>query len=419
MPLTIGQPLVDLEHGDARFLPTELLHKGANYEIVVAEDQHLDNKKVCIKAIRYPSPTDSRDISLRRALLDEELEALTLPHSLLPEPLDCFRVENKDLPTASAERRTEPILVYELQHGDPLRQKMKRTNGAGLHSALALELVQELALFCRSLHCHNRFFRRLNPDHVLLGVDDQLHIVGCSNIATFKTVPNATRAVLDDPFVAPEARTFSQPDAFGPRADLYSLGALLAYLLTGDEPLLGPTPFAAETLRKLEALGALLAYLLTGDEPLLGPTPFAAETLRKLEALGPGFVALVARLTAAEPGNRFWDVDQALPHLAPHVVPDPAHPDLVGQTIPAPLPASQGAARRPKAGRPSGPAHAVSTAAEPTQTQDASQSEEKQLPTTTKKGELTREEQLWVRVAWVSAFFALASIMTFVMMWLA
>ncbi|OIP39726.1 MAG: hypothetical protein AUK47_09550 [Deltaproteobacteria bacterium CG2_30_63_29] len=388
MPLTIGQPLVDLEHGDARFLPTELLHKGANYEIVVAEDQHLDNKKVCIKAIRYPSPTDSRDISLRRALLDEELEALTLPHSLLPEPLDCFRVENKDLPTASAERRTEPILVYELQHGDPLRQKMKRTNGAGLHSALALELVQELALFCRSLHCHNRFFRRLNPDHVLLGVDDQLHIVGCSNIATFKTVPNATRAVLDDPFVAPEARTFSQPDAFGPRADLYSLGALLA-------------------------------YLLTGDEPLLGPTPFAAETLRKLEALGPGFVALVARLTAAEPGNRFWDVDQALPHLAPHVVPDPAHPDLVGQTIPAPLPASQGAARRPKAGRPSGPAHAVSTAAEPTQTQDASQSEEKQLPTTTKKGELTREEQLWVRVAWVSAFFALASIMTFVMMWLA
>jgi len=388
MPLTIGQPLVDLEHGDARFLPTELLHKGANYEIVVAEDQHLDNKKVCIKAIRYPSPTDSRDISLRRALLDEELEALTLPHSLLPEPLDCFRVENKDLPTASAERRTEPILVYELQHGDPLRQKMKRTNGAGLHSALALELVQELALFCRSLHCHNRFFRRLNPDHVLLGVDDQLHIVGCSNIATFKTVPNATRAVLDDPFVAPEARTFSQPDAFGPRADLYSLGALLA-------------------------------YLLTGDEPLLGPTPFAAETLRKLEALGPGFVALVARLTAAEPGNRFWDVDQALPHLAPHVVPDPAHPDLVGQTIPAPLPASQGAARRPKAGRPSGPAHAVSTAAEPTQTQDASQSEEKKLPTTTKKGELTREEQLWVRVAWVSAFFALASIMTFVMMWLA
>ena len=61
----------------------------------------------------------------------------------------------------------------------------------------------------------------------------------------------------------------------------------------------------------------------------------------------------------------------------------------------------------------------MSTAAEPTQTQDASQSEEKQLPTTTKKGELTREEQLWVRVAWVSAFFALASIMTFVMMWLA
>lgn len=306
MPLELGRPLVDLATGEARFRLVELLARGENYDIALGQDLHLDDKRVAIKAIRYREPRDAAEVAARRATLREELTTLTLPFSLLPEPLDWLVIENRaDFPHDPVLARSEPLLVYELQHGEPMRTRLASAS-EGIEPDRALRMVRELALFLRGLHEHGRIFRTLSPDHVIVDLDDIIHTIGCSGVCRIGQLPLAHDLLRDDPYVAPELREARDPRYVAPAADIYSLGALLTCLLTGRAP-----------LRVIES-------------------PFDDLAFHRLGQHGPGLARLVARMMQPNPAKRFASIDALLPLLDPRALPAPGHPELAGVELPSP-----------------------------------------------------------------------------------
>jgi serine/threonine protein kinase len=227
-----GAFLQDHQRAQARFRIKELLASGKNYQIALAEDTHLEGKLVCVKAIEYEVAhiTDTAYVRGRREALRGELEFLTLPIPLLPEPLDW--IELVDSPTGQG---PEPTLVYEFQHGETLYDLVRTKHPQGLAHARALRLFAELVRFAGEVHEHGYIFRDFDPRHIIVGFDDILHVVGCGNAAKRGDRLNVYKMNTNPAYTAPEIRRELSGKMLRPACDFYSLGCLLAFMLTGVE----------------------------------------------------------------------------------------------------------------------------------------------------------------------------------------
>jgi serine/threonine protein kinase len=208
--------------------------------------------KVLLTVCRYnPRLLGNREyVDNVRRRLKHEAEMLTIPHNALPEPVDLFVTENDQdgfqFPEAERYRRTEPVLVTEALHGQPLDALV--TAQGPLPEARALRLVRKVADFLAELHDHGFIAYELRPEDILADIHDhdRVWIGSCANYqATSGGVVQPAELVVplsDFAFTAPEVESGLQP--LDRRSDLYSLGALLLYLLTGKPPAPGPLPAA-------------------------------------------------------------------------------------------------------------------------------------------------------------------------------
>lgn len=230
--LAVGSFLKDVNRGEQRFRVKELLHAGDAHQIALAEDTVMDDKLVCVKTVAYDrgKVEDKRHVAMRRKALHQELEFLALPLHLLPEPLDWIQID-----ASSTVLPREPVLVYEYNGGETLHQHVTTRYPTGIAPTRALRIAREVCQFLVELHAHGWVFRNLDPRHVLVGHDDVIHLVGCGNATKMQEPPNETRVVLGSPYVAPEARDEVSGQFLRPAADIYSLGALLVFMLTGDD----------------------------------------------------------------------------------------------------------------------------------------------------------------------------------------
>ena len=254
-----GAFLEDVGRAERRFRVKELLFDAGEYQIALAEDVWMDDKLVCVKTIAYDDArtSDKKYVGMRRKALHEELTFLSLPVHLLPEPLDWIQV---------AESRTalprEPLLVYEYVHGETLYELVTTRYPEGIAPSRALRITRELCRFLAQIHERKWVFRNLDPRHVIVGYDDVIHLVGCGNATPLGQQPNPTRATLESPYVAPEVRGEISGKFLRPAADLYSLGALLSFVVTGCEPRSSvENPLAAtahDRLTRLEPAGIAL-----------------------------------------------------------------------------------------------------------------------------------------------------------------
>ncbi|MFE7933676.1 protein kinase [Streptomyces sp. NPDC057456] len=197
-----------------------------------------------------------------------------------------------------------PALSARIRSSGPLK-------GAELRR-LALGLVEAL----RDIHRAGVVHRDLKPSNVLMAGDGPRVIdFGISRAAENQTLTETGHAIGTPPFMSPEQ--FKDARSVGPASDVFSLGALLVFAVTGRGPFDADSPY-------------LTAWRVMHEEPTVDSV---AEPLR----------AILTRCLAKEAADR-PGLDELAGEFA-QALPEPAAGDL--ETVTLRLPSAPAAGEEP------------------------------------------------------------------------
>jgi serine/threonine protein kinase len=130
----------------------------------------------------------------------------------------------------------EPYLVMEYVEGQSLQQLMGRDNRP-LPLSTTLRLIQEVAEALHYAHAQGVVHRDIKPANILVTTDGHPKIADFGIAKLNQAELTMPGQVLGSPaFMAPEQLTEEGVDS---RSDLFSLGVILYYLLTGYRPFQG------------------------------------------------------------------------------------------------------------------------------------------------------------------------------------
>lgn len=148
---------------------------------------------------------------------------------------DCARLPRV---IATYEMPDEFVVVCDFVPGENLEQLLSARGR--LAEKDAARLVVQLCEAATALHAHGIIHRDISPTNVIVAADGA-HLIDLG-IARFRAegATHDTTQLGTPGFAAPEQHGFAQTDA---RTDVYSLGRVLGYLLTGVRP---EMPDAAE-----------------------------------------------------------------------------------------------------------------------------------------------------------------------------
>lgn len=213
---------------------------------------------------------------------------------------DCARLPRV---IATYEMPDEFVVVCDFVPGENLEQLLSARGR--LAEKDAARLVAQLCEAAAALHAHGIIHRDISPTNVIVAADGA-HLIDLG-IARFRAegATHDTTQLGTPGFAAPEQHGFAQTDA---RTDVYSLGRVLGYLLTGVRP---EMPDAAEYEQAL------------ADERIVSPR----------------MRAVVERASAFEPSARYQSAAELARALGAEVA-DAAAPvaerDGAPQAAPAP-----------------------------------------------------------------------------------
>ena len=243
-----------------------LLGRGGMGVVYRARDHDLE-RDVALKVI---APELVEDAHIRTRFLREARAAAAIEH---PHVIPVH---------AAGEQDGVAFLAMRLVNGDDLRTLVRR-EGA-LPAARACGLIEQAAGALDAIHEAGFVHRDVKPGNLLVDRSDHLYLTDFGLVKHVLTSDGASRTggwVGTVDFMAPEQIRGGHVDA---RADVYSLGGVLHYLLTGHVP-----------------------FERDGEEAKLW-AQLAAEPPRP-STLHPGlprtFDAVVARALAKDPDERY------------------------------------------------------------------------------------------------------------------
>jgi len=207
-------------------------------------------------------------------------------------------------------------IYYAGEHEGVLYIAMRYVEGPDLRSLVraherldperAARLVAQVGAALDAAHARGIVHRDVKPENVLLGAADHVYLTDfgltkrVDSLGGMPTRPGGWVGTLG--YVAPEQIRGERVDA---RADVYALGCLLVFALTGH------APFRRETEE-----ATLWAHLSEPPPPVSGDVP----------GVPPAFDAVVARAMAKDPAERFQsagDLGKAALAAAGVIVSDP------------------------------------------------------------------------------------------------
>ncbi len=187
-----------------------------------------------IYAVKVINPENAKDASMRQRFIVEAKAASLLKHPNICQTFDFGVSENHVL-----------YLVMEWLSGISLQQKISRDGP--LPAAEATTIFQQVASALNHAHENNVIHRDLKPDNIMLSRDQKggtvVHIVdfGIAKVISENTPSKdgltQAGALLGTPmYMSPEQ---ANGDPVDQRADLYSLGCVMYFALSGKPPFLG------------------------------------------------------------------------------------------------------------------------------------------------------------------------------------
>lgn len=212
------------------------------------------------------------DVNVRRQSLstfEQEARLLSnLDHPQVVELLDYFVEDHR------------AYLVLEHIDGPSLRDLVKRDGP--LAEEKVLDLARQIADILAFLAGRQPplVHRDISPDNLIVGQDGLLKLIDF-NVAYEATDDQGRNVIVGKPaYMAPE----QFQGAPTPQSDLYSLGATLAFLLTGKDPLpISTCDIAAEGIAVSRGLAHILDHLTQLDTS--ARTATASDALAELEQL--------------------------------------------------------------------------------------------------------------------------------------
>jgi serine/threonine-protein kinase len=219
----------DLEAGqllDGRFELTDLVSRSGMASIFKAIDRSTGQTV----ALKVPFMQFESDPGFFSRFEREEKIGLSLNHPYI------LRVEQIDTP------KSRPYIVMEFLEGQTLAHLMRSVRPMPEKDALKIA-----AFICDALHYmhdHDVVHRDMKPENIMICNDGSIRIMDFG-IAKFEgqrrlTFGGFTPTMGTPDYMAPEQVKGKRGD---PRTDLYSLGAIIYEMVTGNPPFEGANPF--------------------------------------------------------------------------------------------------------------------------------------------------------------------------------
>jgi serine/threonine protein kinase/ketosteroid isomerase-like protein len=186
-------------------------------------------------------------------------------------------------------------IVMELVRGEPLRELLRREGR--MTPARAVSLMRDICAGVGAAHRRGIVHRDLKPDNIIVVPADEdnpaervkvvdFGIAKLRDMASDDGTLTAAGAVVGTPFYMSPEQCKGEP--LGPRADVYSLGALLYEMLAGSPPFNAPS------------LAGIILKHVSEPPPPLPPDVQAPADLRHA----------VARSLSKDPGARQGDASE-------------------------------------------------------------------------------------------------------------
>jgi WD40 repeat protein len=283
--------LVHNQELNRRYRIIKQVGKGGFGAVYMAADLPFGNRLVAIKEMSQSGLSQQDLVEATNAFTREALMLASLTHSNLPRIYEQFTEMGRW------------YLVMDFIEGETLEEYLNKAPGGFLPLTEVLDTGLQL---CTVLdYLHTRFppiiFRDLKPANVMRTPSGHLYLIDFGIARHFKPGQLADTIALGSPGYAAREQYSKAQTQTTPRSDIYSLGATLHQLLTGDDPSLMPFQFA----------------------PLHGqPVPAALETL----------IMQMVELDARDRPASMASVKQALQRFVTHSSIGRVHiPQSIGQ----------------------------------------------------------------------------------------
>lgn len=222
-----------------RYRIMNLVGKGGFGAVYKAADLQLGDRTVAVKEMSQSNLKPNEIVEAVNSFKREALMLAGLMHQNLPRIYDHFSEGGRW------------YLVMDFIEGDTLEEYLNNTAG----NLFPLEEVLEIGIqLCSVLdYLHTRqppiIFRDLKPSNSMLTPDHHLYLIDFGIARHFKLGQVKDTVAFGSPgYAAPEQYGKAQTT---PRSDIYSLGATLHQLLSGNDP--SQTPFQFTEITGLKA----------------------------------------------------------------------------------------------------------------------------------------------------------------------
>ena len=296
-----------------RYRIIQIVGQGGMGAVYKAEDIPFGNRLVAVKEMRQIG-LDPQGIGVAAKQFEQEAILLAgLKYPSLPSIYDHFPEGGRW------------YLVMDWIEGETLTEHLKKAPGGILPVPEVLNIGIQLSKVLGYLHTRPTpiIFRDLKPSNIMLTPEGDIYLIDFGIARFFKPGQSRDTAVYG-------TAGYSSPEQFGqaqttPQSDIYSLGATLHQLLSGNNPSSTPFRFAPLQLSwqpTSATLESLISRMIDMD-PQKRPVSMAAVR-QELE----------------------WIAAQQQLFLPPPPPPPPSSPLMPTIPVPSPKPQSTGISRR-------------------------------------------------------------------------